>query len=290
MLSSYGFRYSKQDSSWLVIQTIGYQTVTGEGYTYDGMNRDTHGHLFQYTLSGKGYIEVNGRLFAVPKHSAFMVTIPGTHRYYYDPASEEPWELIWLRFSGDISDSLWAQIGGHGPVLPFEAASAPIQLLWKMYRDVLGQKLNDVQEQSVRIYEWLVAVWSQSVKDELAVAPGESKAQSYEQAIRFMRSQLHRPLTLEELADSEGLSKYHFCKYFHKKKGLSPMAYLSRLRVEEAARLLTATELPISEIARLTSFDNAGYFTKVFKRTVGYTPTDYREGKHEPVVSFLKIL
>lgn len=287
MLSSFGFRYTERNEELLRIYTIGYQKVTEAGYDFHGLKRNAEGLLFQYTLSGEGYLEIGEKRYTVPKGSAFLVDIPGEHRYYYDSQGNKPWEVIWVRFGGQLALTYWEQICSYGRVLPFEKDSSPIRLLFQLYGDMKGGRLNGAVEQSVRLYEWLLNVWV------CVVRPGKSDSSddiaAFPNALQLMKEQFHRALTLQEIAEREQLSKYHFCKQFHQKIGMSPIAYLNKLRMEEAVSLLSNTSLPVNDIARLTGFDNPGYFAKVFKRIVGGTPTEYRESKHEPAASVMRI-
>jgi AraC-like DNA-binding protein len=288
VLSSYGFRYTEPSDELLRIYTIGYQRITEAGYDFHGQKRaNNRGMLFQYSLAGTGYLEIGGGVHAVPKGHAFLVEIPGEHRYYYDPSGMKPWEVLWIRFDGRLAATLWNQMCGRGPVLPFEKESEAIRLLLQLYGDVKGARLSGPVEQSVRIYEWLVNAWDHVVRP--SKPDTSADAEIFPRAVLFMKEHLHRPITLQDIADSEQLSKYHFCKQFHLKLGMSPIAYLNKLRMEEAVSLLSTTSLPVADIARLTGFETPGYFSKVFKRIVGGTPTEYRESKHEPAASVMRI-
>ncbi|RKN80593.1 helix-turn-helix transcriptional regulator [Paenibacillus ginsengarvi] len=287
MLSSFGFRYTDPVPGLLRIYSIGYQVVKEPGYDFHGLRRNAEGMLFQYTLSGSGYLEAEGRLFPVPKDRAFLVEIPGDHRYYYEPSSGKPWEVLWIRFGGELAATYWEQLCNRGRVLSFERDSKPIRLLFQLYGDVKGGRLGGAVDQSVRIYEWLLHVWDEAAR------PGKPELPHHEavfpRAVLFMNEQYHRPLTLEDIANEEKLSKYHFCKQFHRKIGMSPIAYLNKVRMEEAVSLLSTTSLPVADIARLTGFETPGYFAKVFKRLVGGTPTEYRDSRHEPAPSVMRI-
>lgn len=287
MLSSYGFRYTEPADELLRIYTIGYQRVTEAGYDFHGLKRNAEGMLFQYSLSGTGYLEIGGRRHAVPKGHAFLVDIPGDHRYYYDPSGQKPWEVLWVRFGGPLAYPYWNQLCAGGHVLPFERESKPIRQLFQLYGDVKGARLNGSVEQSVRLYEWLLNSWDLIVRGSKPDSFTDTAA--FPHAVQYMKDHLHRAVTLQEIAESERLSKYHFCKQFHARLGMSPIAYLNKLRMEEAVSLLSTTSLPVADIARLTGFETPGYFAKVFKRIVGGTPTEYRENKHEPAASVMRI-
>ncbi|WP_308634230.1 bifunctional transcriptional activator/DNA repair enzyme AdaA [Paenibacillus silvisoli] len=93
-------------------------------------------------------------------------------------------------------------------------------------------------------------------------------------------------LTLNKLAELAHASPYHMQRTFTRWKGQSPAAYLQQVRIEQAKRLLSESELPVSEIGERVGYVNAAHFATVFQRETGSQPTAYRtamrnEIKHE---------
>jgi len=105
-----------------------------------------------------------------------------------------------------------------------------------------------------------------------ADAPDEPVAR----AIARMRSELHRPLTREQLARHCHLAHARFHQRFVAATGEAPMRYLARLRLQRAERLLTAGELPLKAIAERCGYASQAYFTRVFTRAFGEPPGRYR--------------
>ena len=94
---------------------------------------------------------------------------------------------------------------------------------------------------------------------------------------RYIQNNFNRNLTLEEIAQSVYLSPSYASRLFKKVQNMSLMEYLTRVRIEEAKRLLHNPQYLIDEIAENIGYDDASYFTKVFKRYEGVTPTQYRK-------------
>lgn len=84
------------------------------------------------------------------------------------------------------------------------------------------------------------------------------------------------PLDIENLCKYMKLSRYQLEKQFQLECGISISKYHLNLRLEKAKQLLITTTLPINEIASQTAFADQNYFTKVFKKTFGTTPSIYR--------------
>lgn len=85
-------------------------------------------------------------------------------------------------------------------------------------------------------------------------------------------------LSLQRLADLVYVHPNYLTQMFRKHTGYSCMQYLARLRMEKAKRLLNRPELKISEIAERVGYGNHLYFSSYFKKWIGKTPSDYKEG------------
>ena len=83
-------------------------------------------------------------------------------------------------------------------------------------------------------------------------------------------------LDVKRMARAAGYSRHHFSRVFAAHEGVSPARYLTRIRMEEAARLLRADPAPIKEVARRSGFNDPNYFGKVFRRYFGIGPRDFR--------------
>jgi len=92
----------------------------------------------------------------------------------------------------------------------------------------------------------------------------------------YIRANLAADLAIGELATQAGLSSFHFARVFRRETGETPHQFVTRLRLEEAARLLRATDQPVLQIAIAVGFENASHFSVQFKRGYGVTPLAYR--------------
>lgn len=86
-------------------------------------------------------------------------------------------------------------------------------------------------------------------------------------------------ITLEEVSRELGYSKEHFCRFFKKNFHTSFFTYLNQMRIKKAEYLLSHSQLKVIDIAMETGFEDANYFTTIFKRETGVTPTQYRKNQ-----------
>lgn len=93
---------------------------------------------------------------------------------------------------------------------------------------------------------------------------------------RYVRAHLDRDLSLDDLAEVVGVSKYHFSRRFKKRTGQSPYQFVIYERVRAARRQLRDTTQPLAQVALNVGFSSQSHFTRTFKRHVGVTPGTYR--------------
>jgi AraC-like DNA-binding protein len=95
-------------------------------------------------------------------------------------------------------------------------------------------------------------------------------------ALALVHKDPAHPWTLAELAAGATMSRSAFAQHFTDVVGLPPLAYVSRLRVRQAGRMLRTTDRTVSSIAGAVGYASEGAFTHAFKRLTGKTPSDYR--------------
>jgi two-component system response regulator YesN len=97
--------------------------------------------------------------------------------------------------------------------------------------------------------------------------------------LRFIKDNMGRRLTLAEVAQYCSLSHYYFSHQFKQEVGLSFIDYVNHLRLKKAVFYLEQTDWTIQQIASRTGFDDANYFSRLFKRYEQMTPSQYRKAR-----------
>ena len=77
------------------------------------------------------------------------------------------------------------------------------------------------------------------------------------------------------LCDSVGLKYSHFSTLFDKTFGMSPVRFVTKMKIDYAKELLVTNRFSVSEIAEMCGFENVYYFSAVFKKQTGFSPTKY---------------
>ncbi|WP_148133599.1 helix-turn-helix transcriptional regulator [Candidatus Formimonas warabiya] len=97
-----------------------------------------------------------------------------------------------------------------------------------------------------------------------------------EQAMRFMERNYPKDIKLTDVAQAVYYSPCYFSRVFKELRGYGFRKYLTEIRLAQACRLLTHSDMSISEIARQVGYQDARYFSQIFKQWKGCAPTRYR--------------
>jgi transcriptional regulator GlxA family with amidase domain len=96
------------------------------------------------------------------------------------------------------------------------------------------------------------------------------------ETVLYMQSELHKALTVEDMAKKNNLSASHFSSLFRKATGMSPLDYFIHLKLQKACLLLYSTETKIKKVAGAIGYDDPYYFSRLFKKHMKLSPEQYR--------------
>lgn len=115
----------------------------------------------------------------------------------------------------------------------------------------------------------------------LPTAPQEEQSLSkndliMQDAASYIKENFTHSITLEDLAKKYSFSKEYFSALFKQTTGFGFNEYLNQMRIAHATNLLISSSTPITEIGELCGFNDSNYFSKVFKKTTGTSPMNFR--------------
>ena len=99
--------------------------------------------------------------------------------------------------------------------------------------------------------------------------------------LEYVESHFSQNLSLDQLAGVIGMNAKYFCRFFSQTTQQTPMNYVNRYRVEQAAHMLCGGDLSVTEVGMECGFTDTSHFVKTFKKHKGVTPKQFRlrEGK-----------
>ncbi|UUZ82944.1 AraC family transcriptional regulator [Paenibacillus sp. P26] len=225
----------------------------------------------------EGALRDGDRTYSAPKDTGFFTVVPSDQEYYF-PEDSEGWEFLYVLVAGADALNHWTELTrAFGPVLSLRDHQEPVRLLSALYAEICRQPRLDKFTISARLYDWLMSLHRLAEGRDIARGT-EEPPESIRAAVRLIKGHYMKDLSVEDMSEAAGLTKYHFCRQFLKKTGLKPNQYLRKIRVEQAAWSLRHTDKTVETVARETGFGYTNYFIKVFRSFVGATPQEYRMG------------
>lgn len=106
--------------------------------------------------------------------------------------------------------------------------------------------------------------------------------------MNFMREHLNSKLNYGDLVCYSNQSKSQLFRHFKDRTGQSPIEFFINLKMEKACELLEGTDMHIKDIAERLGYDDPYYFSRVFKKIVGQSPSEHKNSRqHDPIVGFV---
>jgi AraC-like DNA-binding protein len=123
----------------------------------------------------------------------------------------------------------------------------------------------------------IALIYSFGMIEDKEVTDTEKQVKAVKDSITFIREHYKEKLYIRNLSELTGLNEQYFIRFFGSVTGISPLDYINRYRVEQAARLLKDTDTHVYEIAEDCGFHNIGNFIKIFRSVTGDTPHKFRK-------------
>lgn len=231
-------------------------------------------YILHYVISGSGYFKSCGITHEVKKGQSFLI-MPNTVIEYY-PSKSNPWEYVWVNFSGDMAKLLLSQtaFSKYESVAP----SFGNELFQKYNRIKVGFNA-DTTEGCCAAYAALYEIFGFYAEHmPQLINAGTSDEYGIEPILKYITLNIHRPeLSVESVARDFGMDRVTLYRAFKKHTGSTPHEYIRKRQLHTADRLLRMSNISVKAVAGSVGFTDQMYFSKVFKKEYGKTPQEFRK-------------
>lgn len=239
------------------------------------------GYNLVFVIKGKGMVSVDG---SAPQNleagDMFALFPKERHEYRADP--DDPWEIMWVSFSGKISSNLIGELGlTEKSYIRKNIVNPSIKKTLTTLIHALGDREDTSRLASIGQLYVLLAYLKQAAGLMKTTPEGSSPLSCVEQTTRFIEQNYYIELDVQTLCDYVNYSRSYLSRVFHQETGFTIPEYISKIRMENAMDLLRETTLPLREIAASVGIHDSFYFSKLFKKFTGQTPREYRLASRE---------
>ncbi len=238
-----------------------------------------------YCVDGKGWYNIYGKKYMVEKNQ--YIIIPPNVPYSFGADEKKPWTIYWMHFRGDMSTRFLPTHPNPISILPSENSRLQdrIQLFEEIYSCFsMGYIKEYMIYSSMCLYPFLSSfIWIEQFRH--IRIPNHKEYPFSSRVIHYMQENIENNLTLNQLADYFRYSPSHFSMLFQKETGFSPINYFIRLKIQKACQYIELTHLKLNEISTKLGFEEPAYFSRIFTKIMGMSPSSYRMKESEHSIS-----
>lgn len=244
------------------------------GHYYGPAVRDHF--LIHYIHSGRGKFCVGQKEYQLHSGQGFLIC-PNIITYYHAD-SHDPWHYSWVGFHGLKAEGYLRSAGltMENPIFTCSGEDVFGNYLDRMIKAKELQKGCDVRLLGL-LYIFLSHLMEQSGADFTCDSPEERKDAYVRKAVEYVEMNYSRKMTIAELARHIGLDRSYLGSIFKEQLNTSLQGFLLQYRINKACRLLKDTSLSIGDISRSVGYDDPLLFSKLFRRSLGVPPREYRQ-------------
>ncbi len=264
----YSFTDTLRENLGLAVYNTGYQKC-GPHHAWGPATRDRY--LIHYVTSGKGTYTCGGKTHAITAGDMFLIFPSQVVSYAAD--EKEPWEYYWVGFHGTEAKRMIHLAGfqKEAPVLRLPEGNDIRSLLLRIY-----ESRGNTPAADAAMIGYLYLFLSRLIQENEAERRDYGTRDYLAQALRFIQYNYEGDIGVSDIADYAGISRSQLYRAFISFYNISPNEFLQKYRINEACSLLRNGKFTVTEVAGSVGYADPLYFSRVFKKVKGLTPTDYQ--------------
>lgn len=228
-----------------------------------------------YCLAGRGGGQVGGKSFALEAGDLVLLPPNVSHRYFADETL--PWTIFWFHFTGERAADYVRALGMESGEMVLHAPR--IEEMQRAFEETYQHALDGFTEagllgMATGFMRMIGLFRRHSRSRNLRSRRAEDKVL---QVVGTLQERLSEPWTVDQMAALAGMSPAHFTVRFKAQTGEAPLSYLIHQRMQRAAAMLQRGGGLIGEVAEAVGYDDAYYFSRLFRAVHGISPREYRK-------------
>lgn len=198
----------------------------------------------------------------------------------YEFYGKDKTEVYWIHFTGSDVKNVLRQNGFKNKQRIFPVGtSLEYDRVFKKIILELQRCQDSYEEMLTLLLQYLLIIFYREMTKE-HVVKNEYIDNQIGASVSYFNTNYNQNINIEEYAASKGMSVSYFIRNFKKYTGETPVQFLTSLRMTNAQILLETTTYSINEIAGIVGYGNPLYFTRLFHKLKGCSPSEYRKRNH----------
>lgn len=195
----------------------------------------------------------------------------------YEYYASEQTEVFWLHFTGNDVKNILRKHGIQDNMQVFHVGTTlEYERIFKKIITELQRQEDHYEEMLTSLmHQLLVTICRQINKEK--ILKNEYLDNEMDIAIQYFNENYNSDICIENYASNRGMSVSWFIRSFKNYAQMTPMQYITSIRITNAQVLLETTTYSISEIGRIVGYENPLYFSRIFHKQKGFSPTEYRK-------------
>ena len=228
-----------------------------------------------YVASGKAHFYFQGKEEIVSAGNMVLYRPKEEQRYYYYGA-EHP-EVYWVHFTGNNVKNILRQYGIADDIHVIHTnTSLEYKRLFSLMIQELKLCKDDYEELLVHyLKELLIMIHRVLINN----PPWKSSflITEMDDAVQYFHTNYNQTISIENYAAKHNMSVSWFIRNFKEYTNATPAQYILSLRISNARTLLENTSYNVSEISNIVGYENPLYFSRIFKKQCGMSPSEFRK-------------
>lgn len=195
----------------------------------------------------------------------------------YEYYASDRTEVYWVHFTGNNVKNILRNYGIKDDMRVFYVGtSLEYERIFKRMITELQRCQENYEEMlSMLLRHLLIIIHRQLSKPR--ILKNEFLDNEMDIAAQYFNDNYNLDISIEAYATSRGMSVSWFIRNFKQYTGTTPMQYIVSVRITNAQMLLETTSYPVGEIGRIVGYDNPLYFSRIFHKQKGFSPSEYRK-------------
>lgn len=230
-------------------------------------NLEKHSHAYLellFFLKGEATIAADGQTLSPASYDMVVYLPHHEHQEEVDLGRVQEIVCVWV----DVGNLPPVQMGA------FRLRDSDRVLEWLCVH--LHEEHHKNSVYSRRLERCYLEAIFQTVGRMLAQMDSESAFDAIGKVRAYIKRHFTEAITTEQLAQLCHVSPSYLHRIFRRQIGVSPVQYITGMRIKQAEYLLNSTDFPMGEVARRSGYEDPRYFSRVFRRQTGISPTEYK--------------